>query len=242
MNDIDDVTVVVLAGGRGTRLQGLYPNTPKPMIPALGKPFLHWVTVWFARHGTNQFIYSTGYMAESIEAWIAENNQSNFKRQCRREEEPLGTGGALLNCVDLCDKWILVTNGDSLVLQGLSELLALRYNDSVDGGLIGLIVEDASRYGTLVVAQNGQLLGFKEKIAGGGLINGGVYLFRKTLLAGFGKVVPSSIEFDIFPELLRRGANLRVVPVSDAPFIDIGTPETIARAEYFLKKNYDFFC
>ena len=83
------------------------------------------------------------------------------------------------------------------------------------------------------------LTGFKEKVPGKGLINGGIYLFRRSLLMDFVRGLNLSIEVDIFPELLRRGKKLRVITMVDAPFIDIGTPETIANAEYFVGNNFE---
>lgn len=238
MNDFSDVTVVILAGGRGTRLQGLFPDTPKPMIPVAGKPFLHWLTLWIARHGPRHFVYSTGHLSTQIEAWIADDSLPSLYRAHRREESALGTGGGLLNCLDLCSEWILVANGDGLVMKGISELLGLREQPGVDGGLIGVEVEDTARYGSLAVDPYGWLTGFREKIPGKGLINGGVYLFRTSLLLALERQGPCSIEYDLFPELIKKGAKLGVIPLAQVPFIDIGTPETIREATHFISEHF----
>ena len=237
MNACDDVTALVLAGGRGTRLQGLHPDTPKPMIPVADRPFLHWLTAWLARHGLRHFVYSTGYRGEQIETWAADESFPDLVRLCRREAAPLGTGGGILNCLPLCREWILVANGDGLVMDGVAKLLALRGRRGVDGGLIGVAVEDTSRYGSLVTDEDGRLAGFREKVPGKGLVNGGVYLFRTAMLRALGERGACSIEYDLFPEMIRGGADLRVVPVADAPFIDIGTPDTLRAAESFVRSH-----
>ena len=144
---MEDVTVVILAGGKGTRLQGLYPDLPKPLIPVLGRPFLQWLTQWIGRHGPSHFVYSTGYKADQIEDWAADGSLPGIERICRREEEPLGTGGGLLNCLDLCREWLLVANGDGLLMDGIESILAMRGND-IDGGLLAVEVPDTARYGT----------------------------------------------------------------------------------------------
>jgi D-glycero-alpha-D-manno-heptose 1-phosphate guanylyltransferase len=233
----DDVTAVILAGGKGTRLQRLQPDTAKPMIRVAGQPFLHWLTLWLARHGLRHFVYSTGYRGAQIELWAANDRFPELRRVCRREAVPLGTGGGLLNCLDLCRDWIVVANGDGLVLGGIAELLALRSMAGVDGGLIGVAVQDATRYGSLAVDETGRLTGFREKVPGKGLVNAGAYLFRATVLRALARNGACSLEYDLFPELIQRGANFSIIPVANAPFIDIGTPETLNGAERFITRH-----
>ena len=231
-----DVSVVILAGGKGTRLQGLYPEHPKPLIPIAGQPFLHWLTLWISRHGPRHFVYSTGYMADQMERWSSDGSLPQLERLCRREREPLGTGGGLLNCLDLCREWVLVANGDGLVMDGIDEILALR-REGVDGGLLAVEVADASRYGSLKIAEGGWLRGFAEKVPGHGLINGGLYLFRRDVLLQHFQPGKCSVETDIFPHLIATEARLKVISRRNAPFIDIGTPETVSQAEDFVRRH-----
>ena len=237
MSPPDDVTAVILAGGKGPRLQRLHPETPKPMIRVADQPFLYWLTLWLARHGLRHFVYSTGYRGEQVELWAESDRFPEIERVCRRETIPLGTGGGLLNCLDLCRDWIVVVNGDGLVLGGIAELIALA-NTGVDGGLIGVAVQDTTRYGSLAVDESGRLTGFREKVPGRGLINAGVYLFCATVLRALGPNGACSLEYDLFPELIRRGANIRIIPVTNVPFIDIGTPETLNEAERFITGHF----
>jgi len=234
MSDFDDVSVVVLAGGRGTRLQGLFPHLPKPMIPVAGRPFLFWLTRWIAKHGPTHFVYSTGHLASSIEEWVADGSMPDIAREYCREDVPLGTGGGLMNCIDVCRDWVMVANGDSLVMRGIDGLLEVK-DRGADGGLLGVEVPDTSRYGSLEVDENEMLTGFNEKEPGEGLINGGVYLFRKDLLLREVGQGPKSIEYEMLPRLLSGGANLSVINAGSAPFIDIGTPETVLKAEVFIQ-------
>jgi len=233
---MENVSVVILAGGKGTRLQGLFPNLPKPLIPVAGQPFLYWLTEWIYRHGPRHFVYSTGYMAEKIEDWLADCPLPGAERLCRREETPLGTGGGLMNCLDLCREWVLVANGDGLVMDGIDAMLELR-NRPLDGGLLGVEVPDTARYGSLKVTCDGRLEGFVEKVPGYGLINGGLYLFRTDLLRQHFQAEKCSIETDVFPRLIQAGAQLDVIACHDAPFIDIGIPETVSQAEEFVTRH-----
>ena len=233
---MEDVSVVILVGGEGTRLRGLFPDVPKPLVPVAGRPFLYWLTQWIFRHGPRHFVYSTGYMADRIEAWSRDDSLPQIERLCRREELPLGTGGGLLNCLDLCREWVLVANGDGLVMDGIDEILALR-RQGVDGGLLAVEVPDTSRYGSLNVAEDDRLQGFAEKVPGQGLIHGGLYVFRRDMLLQRFRPGNCSIETDIFPQLIKAGARMKVVARTDAPFIDIGTPETVSQAEDFVTRH-----
>jgi D-glycero-alpha-D-manno-heptose 1-phosphate guanylyltransferase len=236
-NILDDVTAVILAGGLGTRLLSLYPDVPKPMIPVGGRPFLYWLTAWLASQGLTHFVYSTGHRAEQIESWCEGDDFPELTRLCRRETEPLGTGGGLLNCLDLCRDYVLVANGDGLIMDGINALLSLRHVAHVDGGLIGVAVEDATRYGSLAIGEGGQLIGFREKIPGRGVANGGFYLFRTALLREHYRPGRLSIEYELIPRIIEARASLRVVCPVGAAFIDIGTPESLSETEHFVKTH-----
>ena len=104
------------------------------------------------------------------------------------------------------------------------------------GVLIGRAMQDASRYGTLSLADDGRLLRFEEKHPGPGVINSGIYLLRHNLTTEFPAKLPLSFEQDVFPHLLQRGFIFKVC-VTDAPFLDIGTPESFRLAEDFIQEN-----
>ena len=233
-----ELTAVVLAGGRGTRIAGLYPDLPKPLIPACGAPFLHWVSAWLATQGLRDIVYSTGYLGQQIEDWVAGLEPAEgIRLRCRREETALGTGGGILNCLDLCADTVLALNGDSMLVADLAPLLALLSGGRADGVLMGLEVADASRFGSMLIDEAGNLCEFSEKRPGPGVINGGVYLMRRRLFEGFPAGVPVSMEYDIIPGLIARGARLAVHVIKDASFIDIGTPESVVLAEDFIARN-----
>ena len=95
---------------------------------------------------------------------------------------------------------------------------------------------DTSRYGSLDIEEDGLLRDFREKVPGRGFVNGGVYLFRTALLAARSSEA-QSLERDTIPALLGDRARLEVVRAVDAPFIDIGLPETLREAEDFVRRH-----
>jgi D-glycero-alpha-D-manno-heptose 1-phosphate guanylyltransferase len=230
---------IILAGGRGTRISHLQPQLPKPLIPAGGRPFVEWVIGHLQSQGVRRFVVSLGHLADVAEAHFRQRPIDGLSIKTVREAEPLGTGGGFLfaqRAAGDADP-VLLANGDSLVLADLGGFWRYFEDPTVDGVVVGLDVDDAARYGGLDVDGDGRLLRFSEKRPGAGLINAGVYGFRRRLLASFPGRLPLSMEFDVFPALLEKGAKLAVHRCT-APFLDIGTPESLAQADAFLSRHW----
>jgi NDP-sugar pyrophosphorylase family protein len=230
------VTALVLMGGKGTRLAGLYPDLPKPLVPVAGEPFAHWLVMWLKRQGLRDFVFSLGYRGDQIESWLKDAPvMADVNWRVLREPESLGTGGGVRACLHLCQNDLLIANGDSLMLAPLNPAMALLKNQTCDGVLLGVLMQDASRYGTLAVDREGRLTGFCEKRPGAGLINSGIYLFRKFLLEEFPTNQNLSMEYDVIPKLIAGHRRLFVHQAeANVPFIDIGTPESLAQADTFV--------
>ncbi|AIE75846.1 MULTISPECIES: nucleotidyltransferase family protein [unclassified Synechocystis] len=234
-----DVTVVILAGGFGTRIKQQLPDLPKPLAPVAGRPFLDWQLRYLQQQGFRRSLVSTGYLAEKIATYAEKAAIPGMAIACVAETVPLGTAGGFLNAVnnDGFDQptpaW-LVLNGDSLIVTDYRVLLAELGDNSVDGVILGVNVPDTSRFGSLKINDRGELEQFAEKQAGAGVINSGVYLLGDRLLAQFPPQRPLSFEYDVFPTLLNQGAKIKVHAV-DAPFLDIGTPETLAQGGEFIQ-------
>jgi NDP-sugar pyrophosphorylase family protein len=241
--ELNQMTAVILAGGLGTRVQHLLPGLPKPMAPVAGRPFLEWVVRYLARQGVRRTVISTGYLTGVVEQHFQNQPVKGVHVQCVAEAEPLGTGGGFLHAARQAGEappaW-LVLNGDSLVFADLKSAVAPFSDPAVSGVIIGRTVPDASRYGTLATGTSGELLRFEEKRPGRGVINSGVYLLRHKLLAEFPAQMPLSFERDVFPALIGRGFRWQTV-VTGAPFLDIGTPESLPQAEEFIRGNLSEF-
>jgi D-glycero-alpha-D-manno-heptose 1-phosphate guanylyltransferase len=241
---LSQVVAVVLAGGFGTRVAHLLTGLPKPMVPVAGKPFLEWVVRCLARQGIRKVILSTGHLAEVVEQHFLTQPVRGVFTRCIGENRPLGTAGGFLNAVHLSgetpEAW-LVVNGDSLVFANLVLAAEELSNPAVAGVIFGRAMADASRYGTLAVGPDAELQGFTEKRAGRGVINAGMYLLRDSLVRQIPGTLPLSFEQEVFPGLIARGLLLKVCAV-EAPFLDIGTPETLRQAESFVEQNRARFC
>jgi D-glycero-alpha-D-manno-heptose 1-phosphate guanylyltransferase len=140
---------------------------------------------------------------------------------------------------------VLVVNGDSLTLTDLDRAFSRLKDENLDGVLVGIPVQDTSRYGALDVNEQGLLQGFREKQPGSGMINCGIYLFRRRLLETIPLGQSLSLETDVIPHALSKGAQIAVVhparTVGEATFLDIGTPQTVHQASAFIARTPDAF-
>lgn len=227
---------IVLAGGLGTRIRSLYPDLPKPMIPIGGKPFVEWVIEWLRGEGVTDVILSVGYRAAQIVEYFERERVKQVGVRCVKEEQLLGTGGAVRWVVrEVHAPWCVVCNGDSLCPESLGGLREMAQRGSADVIMLASEVADVRDFGSVQVDEAGVVKGFVEKgeSRGPGLVNAGVYFMRTEWARELPEQVPLSLERDVFPHM--QPGRLRAVRTS-VPFLDIGVPERLAGAEEFLRQ------
>lgn len=225
---------IVLAGGRGTRLRSLVSAVPKPMADVNGAPFLAYVLARLAAAGVRTTLLSVGYKHEAITSYFG-GSWRGMRLRYVVEPEPLGTGGALaLSLAQAEEPSVFVLNGDTYFDVPLQELAARHAAGCCDLTLALKRLPDVGRYGTVVVA-GGRVVRFEEKAGrAAGLVNAGVYLARRDLLAGVPAGVAFSFEADFLPPRL---GELRVCAFTGTGyFVDIGVPEDYLRARSDLPK------
>jgi len=155
-----------------------------------------------------------------------------------RENEPLGTGGALrLALPNLNSDPALVMNGDSYINADLNAFLEWFLEKDPAAALILTKVPDTSRYARVMISEDDRIESFKEKggNAGPGWINAGIYLLKKNLVGTIPFRKTYSLEREFFPGLIGKGLyGYRC----EAQFLDIGTPESYSQADVFLSKVF----
>lgn len=218
---------VFLVGGKGTRLGALTAETPKPLLPVAGRPFLETLFDYAQACGATEFLLLAGYRAEKVAAAYQGGDWHGIPIRCIIEPEPLGTGGALRFAADsLRDQWFLV-NGDTLFLINPATLEPAAGDWVVSMALNAL--ENTARSG-VVSLQAGKVTGFRPRGDGGpGLMNAGVYLMRRSILREIPPAGPCSLEGEVFPRLVQAGTLRGTVQAGF--FIDIGIPEDYQRAQ-----------
>ena len=227
------VRAFVLCGGGGTRLRPVLADRPKSMAPISATPFLQLLLERLRSQGVDDVILGTGYMAEKIETYFGSGSKLGIRLRYSRENEPLGTGGALKLAEPLISDPVLVLNGDSYVEWSLVPMLELFAAKDAEMVIVLQAVADVTRYGSVALDHHGRITQFLEKgVRGGpGLINAGVYLLRKQIVCDLPAGGPISLERDVFPGLLDRGV---YGLICTRLFIDIGIPDDFKRAQALL--------
>jgi len=230
------VKAVMLVGGLGTRLRPLTLHTKKELMPVANRPFLEHVLANLARHGVDEAILTTGYLAEAFEGFPAERTHG-VKLTIVRETTPLDTCGAVKNVESMLDGTFLVCNGDILTSLDITELVKFHRDRDTLGTLTLTPVDDPSAYGLVPTDSDGRIERFIEKPQPDeivtNLINAGTYVLEPEILNYVPAGVPFSFERvhegGLFPLLLAEGEALYGF-VSNAYWLDIGTPEKYLRA------------
>ncbi len=202
---------IVFAGGLGTRLRSAVPDRPKPMADVRGRPFLEHLMDHWIEQGIARFILSVGYRHEHIQAHFGAAYRG-IPIAYAIEETPLGTGGALALAARARthEGLTLVLNGDTYFPVPLAPLVSLGRETMVLRRL-----EHNDRYGSVELDSDGRITAFGQ---GGGLINGGIYLFSTFPQS----TAPASLEQDYFPQWIRERPIYG--SIATTPFIDIGIP------------------
>jgi D-glycero-alpha-D-manno-heptose 1-phosphate guanylyltransferase len=188
---------IILAGGMGTRLNEVISDVPKSMAPINGRPFLEYQLDLLDRWGLKKVILSVGYMNETIRLHFGEEYKS-LKLVYAVEEEPLGTGGAILNALQYVEGYaVFIFNGDTYFDVNLQRLDDFRKIKEADLCLAMRFEIDPARFGILEFDNNNRITHFYEKSDGieEGYINGGVYVVRKGYLLRFG--LPEKFSFEV---------------------------------------------
>ena len=226
---------IVLAGGLGTRLRSIVVDRPKVMLEIGSRPFLEILLERMIPRGLHRAILATSHMHPIIESYFGTQFRG-VKIDYAREDQPLGTGGAVWNALQTAsEEDVLVLNGDTLFDIDLYDFHRFHKEIRADASIALKPMRNFDRYGTVELT-NGRIKAFREKRpTKEALINGGVYLLNRASITKLVMPERFSIETDFFEKYTTR---LRICGyVSDAYFIDIGIPEDCERARRELGRD-----
>ncbi len=226
-------TAIVLAGGFGTRLQSVVKDLPKPMADIAGKPFLEYLLRYLQSQGLKKIILSVGYKWESIFHYFG-NRFDQLELHYVVEDEPLGTGGAILKAIQSSDQEeFFIFNGDTFFFIELAEFYEQHQKSGAVLSIALKPMKNFDRYGVVKTDSVNRILSFNEKrYYEEGNINAGVYLLNRNLFNHLSFPKKFSFEKDLMEKHCAE-MDFRAFAFADY-FIDIGIPEDYARARQEL--------
>jgi len=219
--------MVIMAGGKGMRLRPHTENCPKPLLPVAGKPMLEHIIERAREDGFRHFVLAIHYLGHMIEEYFADGGRWDVKITYLREEQPLGTAGALSLLYPHPDHPFLVSNGDVLADIRYGELLEFHLSHGASATMAVRSHEWQHPFG--VVRTKGiDIVGFEEKPMIHTHINAGIYALEPEAL----KVLKAGEYCDmtaLFERLRKKGAHTIVYPMHE-PWLDVGDPEAFLQA------------
>lgn len=231
-----EIPALLLVGGLGTRLRSVLSDRPKPLAPIGAISFLELLVLQLRAQGLRRLVMCTGFQADQVQREFGDGRKWKISIEYSEETQPLGTAGAIKLAQGFFphSSHFVVMNGDSLLELDLPRMIEFHEGH---GGMATIAVRkvpDAARYGTVHVDASQKVTCFSEKtgLAEPGLINGGVYVFRREILENIPEG-PCSLEKEVLPNILSLGV---WALEQNGMFIDIGTPEDYARAKAMHQK------
>ena len=224
----NEIDVVILCGGEGTRLRPVISDRPKSLAAFGDTTFLDILIDSLKNKGFKKFILCVGYMKDQIKDHF--KNRDGISIFFSEEEEALGTGGALKNARSLIrSETFLVLNGDSICDLDFEKFYRFHKNKNAVLSIVLVQTNQTEDFGSVMVNSSDQITRFKEKMANNadGLINAGIYLMQQEIFSYMPKVNRFSLESDFFPKIIQEKCAGFIIK---SELIDIGTPDRYKKA------------
>ena len=215
-----DADVVIMAGGKGTRLDPFTRILPKPLIPIGDKTIIELIIEKFTYYKLNEFYISVNHKAKIIKSYF-EELQPLYKINYINEEKPLGTIGALKQLDGKTEKEIILTNCDIIIETDYADLLSHHRNEKNDITIVTSLKHYNIPYGICEIENGGNLVSIKEKPEYDFLVNTGMYIINPLQL----KYIPDNEVFnatDLVEAVIKDNRKVGVYPISETSWIDTG--------------------
>jgi dTDP-glucose pyrophosphorylase len=230
--------VVIMAGGKGTRLDPYTRILPKPLIPVGDFPIIEHIMQRFEDYGCSAFHVVVNYKKQLIKAYFSESSQ-HYNVTWYDEEQPLGTGGGLHLLKRQMREPFFLTNCDILLRSDYADMLQFHREHGNIITMIGAYKTLTIPYGVVDIENDGVILTMREKPELSFLTNTGMYIVEPQVLED----IPSNTPIG-FPEIIelerRKGSKVAVYPVSESEWMDMGQMSELKKMESQLTKGGAF--
>lgn len=228
-----DNLMVIMAGGRGTRLRPHTENCPKPMLEVGGKPMLEHIIERAKTDGFQSFIISLHYLGEMIEEHFGDGSRLGVTIEYLREESPLGTAG----CLSIMQKHpavpFIVTNGDVLTDIHYSDILDFHMRHNAMATMAVRQHEIQNQFG-VVRTRGVEIEGFEEKPIYRSHINAGIYVLNPEALRQLEH--KQRCDMPTLFERIKQNSGRTIVYPMHEPWLDVGRPDDLIEARKMQKQ------
>jgi dTDP-glucose pyrophosphorylase/mRNA-degrading endonuclease RelE of RelBE toxin-antitoxin system len=226
------IDAVIMAGGRGQRLMPLTTNIPKPLLKVGEKPIIEHNINRLVQFGIDDFWISINYLGELIENYFENGVSRNINIKYVKEEQPLGTIGAVTLIDDFQHEFILITNSDLLTNLNYEHFFLEFIKSGADIAVVTIPYNVNVPYAVFEI-ENCNVVNFKEKPTYTFYSNGGIYLIKKSIL----KMIPNNYFYnatDLLQKLIYENKKIFSYPLMDY-WLDVGSHDDYAKAQTDIK-------
>lgn len=215
-----DLPVVIMAGGKGTRLKPITNVIPKPLIPVGDKTILEEIMDQFESIGSKKFYMSVNYKADMMEYYLSQLDHK-YDIKFFMEDKPLGTIGSVALLKGKITTPFFVSNCDILIDQDYRDVYDYHCENKNDITIVAAVKSNQIPYGVIETGENGLMIGLTEKPEQTYMINTGVYILNHELI----DEIPEGEFFHIthlMEKVKTRGGRIGCFPVSEHAWRDMG--------------------
>ncbi|USY54476.1 NDP-sugar synthase [Bacillus sp. 1780r2a1] len=228
---------IILAGGRGTRLQPLTNDVPKPMLPLYEYPVIEYIVELLKKYGINEIGITLQYLPEQIMNYFGDGKKWDVSITYFIEDMPLGTAGGVKKADWFIEEECIIISGDAVTDLNLANVIAFHRQHQSEMTIVTKLVPDVTHYGLVSANDKNEVTRFIEKPkqyeATGNLINTGIYVIHKSVLNSIRCEGAVDFSFDVIPALLKE--KRKVYHYTTASYwIDIGQLHHYRQAHYDL--------
>lgn len=227
------IPAVIMAGGKGTRLDPFTKIFPKALVPINDKPVIEVIIEGFRKSGISDYFLTLNYKAEMIESYF-KGIDVPYRMTFLREKEFYGTAGSLSLLPEIDSSSILVSNCDIIVRADYREVLKFHEKQKSWLTIVTSIRHYKIPYGVIKYKKGGEVVRIIEKPEYTFPINTGVYILSKEAI----KLIPEGEVFnmnELIGVLLEKGKKVTMYPVNENDYMDIGEWDEYKRAAEKLK-------
>lgn len=215
-----DLPVVIMAGGKGTRLKPITNVIPKPLVPVGDKTILEVIMDQFEGIGCNKFYMSVNYKADMMEYYLSQLDHK-YDIEFFMEDKPLGTIGSVSLLKGKITTPFFVSNCDSINEQDYRDVYDYHINNHNDMTIVTMVKSFKIPYGVIETGEDGLMVSLKEKPEHTYMVNTGVYILNPELI----DEIPEDEFFHIthlMEKVKARGGRVGCFPVSEDAWRDMG--------------------